>query len=338
LFRPGARTAAIGPLPVNAFGGGTWITEFETIAGIDSRIFGDAGMYTHASLAPFVERSFATYLRDRGYHNWAFFPHSGEFYNARNAYTFYGFEHILDSRELAQSSWLTNDVEMADSVMQAMGREPAAPFFGYVILLENHSPHDCSAADDDDFTARFADESAFLPNCALAEYLRRLDSTTAAVRSLVDYLAGIEARTGRPFTLVVFGDHQPFSFSGDDPTYDYGALRKTPDRHTTFFHVLSSVPGRTLRCCTIAPPATVLPTLLSAFVATSPDDVYMGMNLWLYARCGSDAVRREFPRSLTSPNDLPSGERTEACKDAYHRALAGYRRSGIIRLDGGEPR
>ena len=41
------------------------------------------GMYTHASLSPFVERSIATYMRGHGYHTWAFFPHSGEFYNAR---------------------------------------------------------------------------------------------------------------------------------------------------------------------------------------------------------------------------------------------------------------
>jgi hypothetical protein len=227
---------------------------------------------------------------------------------------------------------------MAESVMEAMGREPAAPFFAYVLLLENHSPHDCKLTEDDVLAARFADETAFLPNCALDEYLRRLESTTAAVRSLVDYLAGIEARTGRPFTLVVFGDHQPFSFSGADPTYDYSALRAIADRYTTFFHILSSVPGRTLRCCTVAPPATVLPTLLSAFVATSPDDVYLGMNLWLYARCGSDAVRRDFPSSMASLIDSARQERPEACRHAYRRALAGYRRSGVVRLDGGAPR
>ena len=64
LFKPKALTnGALGLLRVNAMGGGTWITEFETIVGMDSRVFGYAGMYTHASLSPFVHRSIATYLR-----------------------------------------------------------------------------------------------------------------------------------------------------------------------------------------------------------------------------------------------------------------------------------
>ena len=40
LFRAGERTAASGLLRVNAIGGGTWITGFETIVGLDSRLFG----------------------------------------------------------------------------------------------------------------------------------------------------------------------------------------------------------------------------------------------------------------------------------------------------------
>ena len=73
LFRAGEFTAANGLLRVNAMGGGTWITEFETIVGLDSSMFGYSGMYTHASLSPFVDHSIATYLRERGYHTSAFF-------------------------------------------------------------------------------------------------------------------------------------------------------------------------------------------------------------------------------------------------------------------------
>ena len=225
---PANDTAANGLLRVNAMGGGTWITEFETIVGLDSRLFGYSGMYTHASLSPFVDRSIAIYMRQHGYRTSAFFPHGGDFYNARNAYANYGFETILDSEDLGRGAWMETDREVAESVRTAMGPAPQAPFFSYVLFIENHSPHDCGAGDTAGFAVRFADTQEFAPNCALHEYLRRLDSTTAAVQSLQSYLADIEARTGRPYVLLVFGDHQPHTFSSTGGFhYDYSAFRKS---------------------------------------------------------------------------------------------------------------
>jgi len=334
LFRTGEHTAANGLLRVNAMGGGTWITEFETIVGLDSRLFGYSGMYTHASLSPFVDRSVAFYLRQHGYRTSAFFPHGGNFYNARNAYANYGFETVLDSEDLGRGAWMETDREIAESVRTAMGPAPQAPFFSYVLFIENHSPHDCGAGDSTGFAVRFADTEEFTPNCALHEYLRRLDSTTSAVQSLQDYLADIEARTGRPFVLLVFGDHQPHTFASTGGfQYDYSTFRKIADTRMTFFHIISSVPGRMLRCCSVVPSATMLPTLLSGYVASSPDDVYLGVNLWLHDRCGTDAVRRDFGNFMSklAPRDI--AERTDACRAAYERALSWYRTSGVVRLD-----
>jgi hypothetical protein len=333
LFRRGEQTAASGLLRVNAVGGGTWITEFETIVGLDSRLFGYSGMYTHASLSPFVTQSIATYLRDHGYRTWAFFPHLGNFYNARNAYASYGFEKIFDSADLGKGDWLEKDVEMAASVAATIGGEPKQPFFGYVLLLENHAPHECRTGDASSFPALFADTEDFVPNCALDEYLRRLGSTAAAVRSLIEYLGGIEARTGRPFVLLVFGDHQPHTFASTGGfQYDYGALRKIADKRTTFFHFISSVPGRRLRCCSVVPSAVMLPTLLSGFVAKSADDVYLGTNLWLHARCGADAVQVDFGNFMEIMDSRSIDRRTEDCRHAYERALNWYRHSDVVRL------
>jgi phosphoglycerol transferase MdoB-like AlkP superfamily enzyme len=338
LFRRSRWTVANGLLHVNAVGGGTWISEFETIVGLDSRLFGYAGMYTHASLSPYVERSFATYLRNFGYRTAAFFPNRGDFYNAQNAYAAYGFEKIYDSEMLGLGRWVEDDEAITASVEKNLGPEPDSPFFAYVLFLENHSPHDCHGADPAGFTVRFADTTDYAPNCSLHEYMRRLGSTTRAVESLLEYLARVEVRSGRPFVLLVFGDHQPFTFTDTGGVqYDYRPLRRHPDNaHTTFFHIYSSLPGRKLHCCQTAPPVAMLPTLLSGFVAGSPEDVYLGINLWLYDQCGSDAIRREFGDSLEALTHPTRDGRTQACKDAYRRALAGYRTSGTFRL-GGEP-
>jgi hypothetical protein len=242
-----------------------------------------------------VDQSIALYMRQHGYRTSAFFPHGGDFYNARNAYANYGFETVLDSGDLGRGAWMETDREVADSVRTALGPAPSAPFFSYVLFIENHSPHDCAAGHAAGFAVRFVDTQEFTPNCALHEYLRRLESTTTAVQSLQRYLADIEARTGRPYVLLVFGDHQPHTFSSTGGIqHDYSALRKIADPRLTFFHIISSVPGVKLRCCAITPSAAMLPTLLSGYVAESPDDVYLGINLWLHARCGTDAVHRDF--------------------------------------------
>jgi hypothetical protein len=343
LFTEGELTSAIGPLRVNTKGGGTWITEFETIVGLDSRLFGYSGAYTHASLSPFVERSLATWMEQRGYRTWAFLANRGNFYNSRRAYESYGFQRIRDSEDLgSETEWFDTDTGIVNSVIADLGPEPATPFFAYIVSIENHSPHDCDVPGAGSFRAWFSDSDAYTPNCALHEYLRRLDSTTAAVRSLLEYLADLEAKTGRPFVLLVFGDHQPSTFTGSGEykyIADYSPFRTTEDMYTTFFHIMSST-GSRLECCSLPLPAAALPTLVSGLVASDPDDVYLGENLWLYGQCGADAIRRNFGDNMVSLGSGTLDARTEACEAAYPRALAAYRAAGIVRLTGeakGEP-
>ena len=334
LFKESDLTAATGPLRVNTKGGGTWVAEFETITGLDSRLFGYSGAYTHASLSPFVERSIVTYLEERGYQSWALLATSGDFYNSRHAYEKYGFDHVLDSSDLgSELGWFSYDTEIIESVKRSLGPNPAAPFFSYIVLIENHGPHECDAADADHFTARFSDTAEFAANCALHDYLRRLNSTTVAIQSLIQYLTDLETRSGRPFVLLVFGDHQPFTFTGSGEFIaDFSPLRKAEDVYTTFFHVLSST-AQGLDCCSTALPIAALPTLLSGVVANGPNEVYLGENLWLYSHCGSDAIRRDFADRMSGLEVGGSIERSQACNAAFFRALASYRSSGVIRLE-----
>lgn len=333
LFTANKLTSAVGPLRVNTRGGGTWVAEFETITGLDSRLFGYSGAYTHASLSPFVERTFANYLEDRGYETWAFLANRGNFYNSRRAYENYGFQHVLDSGDLGSASeWFDTDMDAVDSVLASLGPDPAAPFFSYITLIENHSPHECDVPVTGSFAVRFSDTQEFPANCALHEYLRRLDSTTNAVNALIQYLEGIEERTGRPFVVALFGDHQPATFTGSGEfVLDFAPLRKSESVYTTFFHVLSSTASR-LECCSETLPVAALPTLLSGFVASGPDDLYLGENLWLYAKCGSNAIPQDFAGNMSSLETRASGDRTADCEAAYRRAVVAYRGAGIIRL------
>jgi len=271
----------------------------------------------------------------------ALFPHDGDFYNYRRAYAAYGFDEISDSRDLGRSdAWRATDVQVIEDFERVMGANPKSPFLSYVLLIENHGPHDCDVTSVDDMPVRFADTREFAPNCALHEYLRRLRSTEAAVSSLLDYLRKLERSDGRPFVLLVFGDHQPYTFTGTHAArYDFDPFRTAAGKTRTFFHLSTSV-GIRLKCCTGDVPATLLPTLVSAFAAQAPDEVYLGMNLWLYERCGSNAMggrpseelaRRSADLDATGDSALISMvDRSEACRQAYEQALAGFRKAGIV--------
>ncbi|KPK51623.1 MAG: hypothetical protein AMJ59_27800 [Gammaproteobacteria bacterium SG8_31] len=341
LFVPGEMTAAVGPLFVNAIGGGTWITEFEAIIGLDARLFGYSGYYTHSSLSPFVTRSLATYLTDKGYRTWAFFPHGGDFYNYRGAYSHYGFETILDSEDLDLSDgWRLSDIELVQTFIQKMGLHPEEPFLAHVLLVENHGPHECGDYQEETQPVRFTGTDDKEAQCAIQEYVRRLESTAVAVDSARQYLADLQDRTGRPFVLLVYGDHQPFSFTGTHMVkYDFDPLRKEKDKNVTFFHLISTVEDR-LRCCKQMIPATLLPTMVSAYAANGPDDIYLGVNFWLYRQCGHDTVGSSpmnwltqgasIPGDIDKPPSSGNWRRSTQCEHAYRQALTEYRRSGLL--------
>lgn len=83
---------------------------------------------------------------------------------------------------------------------------------------------------------------------------------------------------------------------------------------------------------TAVPSAAVLPTLLSGFVATSANDVYLGTNLWLHARCGSDAVQVDYGNFMERLNSRNVDRRTPDGRKSYECALSGYQNSGVVRL------
>jgi phosphoglycerol transferase MdoB-like AlkP superfamily enzyme len=340
LFSVNEYTAAVGPLAVNAVGGGTWITEFEILLGLDARLFGHLGFYTHASVSPYVTASFVTYLRDKGYDTQAFFPHPGEFYNYRAAYEAYGFGKIIDDRQLGLDGWRATDVQLAKRMLTMMEPARDTPLFAHLLLNENHGPHRCAdtvGADDIRFAKANDDEA----RCALAEYVRRLKSTSEAMFLIRRYLVELERETGRPFVLLVYGDHQPYSFTGTHGAkYDFDQLRTNQPKNVTFYHLQTSVTGR-LNFSGELIPASLIPTLLSIFTTDDPADFYLGINLWLYEHCGYDALAMgpltRITQSWNGKNaaqrrNLTVSGRTEVCDAAYRRTLRQYRRADLLRF------
>jgi phosphoglycerol transferase MdoB-like AlkP superfamily enzyme len=317
LWSKQGETRALSPLRVNVIGGGSWVTEFEVVTGVDSRIFGYQGFYTHFDIAPKVQNSFGEYLARKGYQTAAFYPVEGSFYNAEKAFRSYGFREFIDGQALRlPSDWGSLiDRDIIKAVVEHGAFKRSGPFFYFVGTSQNHGPHPCrSFESEQQFLTTFAANVSFEQNCELNEYLKRAASTSEAFELVLNQLRQIESLTGRPFVLLVYGDHQPWSFTqgiysvaggtaARQGFKDFSDVRTSADGYQTFFHLLASDRTVIRTRFTKPPPASLLPTLVSAFVATSYDDLYLPVNFLAYASCGSDiratACERyaEFARS-----------------------------------------
>ena len=317
LWSKQGETRALSPLRVNVIGGGSWVTEFEVVTGVDSRIFGYQGFYTHFGIAPKVKNSFAEYLVRKGYQTAAFYPVEGSFYNAEKAFKSYGFREFIDGQALRlPSDWESLiDRDIIKAVVEHGAFNRSGPFFYFVGTSQNHGPHPCrSFESEQQFLTTFAAKVSFEQNCELNEYLKRAASTSDAFELVLNQLRQIESLTGRPFVLLVYGDHQPWSFTkgiysvaggtvAKQGFNDFSGVRTTADGYQTFFHLLASDQTVVRNRFTELPPASLLPTLVSAFVATSHDDLYLPVNFLAFASCGSDiraaacARYGEFARS-----------------------------------------
>jgi phosphoglycerol transferase MdoB-like AlkP superfamily enzyme len=302
LWSKQTETRALGPLRVNVIGGGSWVTEFEVITGVDSRIFGYHGFYTHYYIAPKVKNSFAEYLKRKGYTTAAFYPVEGSFYNVEKAFRSYGFKKFIDGGALRlPGDWGSLiDRNIIKAVIEHGAFKGSDPFFYFISTSENHGPHPCrSFASEQQFLTMFAAPVSFEENCQLNEYLKRATSTSDAFKLVLKELKQIERQTGRPFVLLVYGDHQPWSFTAgaysvaggtaaEQDVEKFFGVRTDAELDQTFFHLLASDKTVVRSRFTKPPLASLLSTLVSAFVATSYDDLYLPINFLAFATCGSD--------------------------------------------------
>jgi phosphoglycerol transferase MdoB-like AlkP superfamily enzyme len=338
LWSKQSETRALGPLRVNVVGGGSWVTEFEVITGVDSRIFGYQGYYTHYYIAPKVRNSFPDYLARKGYHTAAFYPVEGSFYNVEKAFKSYGFKKFVDGRALRlPEDWGSLvDREIIKAAIEHDAFKGSDPFFYFIGTAENHGPHSChSFESEQQFLTSFAAPASFDENCQLNEYLRRAISTSDAFKLVLERLRQIEKETGRPFVLLVYGDHQPWSFTGgiysiaggtaaEQGFKNFAGVRTHADAYETVFHLLASDKTVVRSGLTKTPPASLLPTLVSAFVATSYDDLYLPINFLALANCGSDLRASDCDRYAEIARSLRGALLTDPLLQA---SRAGVRRS-----------
>lgn len=335
LFDPGPYTKLLLPTRANIVGGGSWVSEFEALTGIDVRLFGYLGYYAHASVGQYIAGALPDYMRRHGYRTHAFFAVNGDFYGTRQAFGRYGFDAFSDCHDLGIDDWTAKDTEFVTASQKLMWVDQSAPLFSYFVTNGAHAPY--KPAPPDRFHTRFRAPAGHL-NARLNGYLDRLVENETAVLALRADLEQRYRETGRPFVLVVYGDHQPSPFISN-PKLDFTPHRTAAPVTETFMHVMTNIDDLSFTLEGSIPIAMV-PTLLSSYVSdgTAP---YAPFNYLLHQAFGAN----HFPNfsfagalGVLGGIDRLDGAAADAglggpARQSQAAALAMIRASGILRAD-----
>lgn len=184
-------SSAVSPV----YGGTTPNAEFEVLTAIPIKSF-QAGIIPYQHYVQYItesSRSLARLLAGNGYAATAYHNFTRRFWLRDQVYPKLGFERFVSMEEMSlviQSNDWPTDKGLYQSVLKTIGG--SKPQFHYIVTVETHGPYVKDKADEEGHNG-------------VSDYRRRLDN---AVQSLAAFKQELD-RKGRPYVLVIFGDHLP---------------------------------------------------------------------------------------------------------------------------------
>jgi hypothetical protein len=219
-----------GPLSVNIFGGGSWISEFEMLCGVHHKVFDEGGIYPHAYLAGHVRSCLPAHLKRIGYETHAIYTASPFFAGVAAGFRSYGIDTFADPSQIgAPLVWKDQrDVHFVGALRRLLDRADDRPRFVFVSTNSNHGPH------GEGFFRRLFDgpfDSDRARDAPVRDYVNRLNDTYT---TMLEFEQDLKA-SGRPVAVLYYGDHQP-SFP---KRYSARArVRGTPAKHMTLYRMM----------------------------------------------------------------------------------------------------
>lgn len=184
-----------GGLIVNAFGGGTFITEMQALSG-----------FYHLPKFKRKTKTYVNYFKDLGYMTTAHHPYYGGFYNRKQIYKNIGFESFKYYENYFKnfSKKPLRDREFFGKLMEDFEENSKkSKVFSFAVTFQNHGPYTKDREGEDIIKWKENyDEGLFN---YFNNYLRGIKDTSENLKILTDKLNKID----KPTVLVLFGDHSP---------------------------------------------------------------------------------------------------------------------------------
>ncbi|AKJ40938.1 LTA synthase family protein [Pragia fontium] len=208
MFAHDKDTRATSPLRVQTFGGGTWLSEFSLLTGLNTDDFKFRKNSVFYTVAPHIKNSLFRELKNNGYYTVVLTPMFKMNYNAGPTYKNLGIDLIIQPQELGYPAelddnlWTISTEAMLGYVKQLLKQHTDKPVFIFVLTMNEHGPYEKDHSDDFQIAKSSGDKNAA---GAISHYIDKIKLLDTATNQFSQFVAERE----KPTMFLYFGDHQP---------------------------------------------------------------------------------------------------------------------------------
>lgn len=212
---------AYGSMIANIWGGYSWISEFEVICGLNHKLFGWSGQYTHYNIAPNLAGCTPRELSEIGYSTEVLYTAPASFVNVGVAFKKYGFDRFQDAPSLGLPARQQNisDEMMVKLLIQSLSEKSKSPRLIWMSTSWNHGPHGVKFSKETEYAGPYKPKNS--DGELLSDYFNRLNHTVSAMNKLKKYVD----QSDRPTAIMFYGDHHPYMTVEFDPE----TLKRNPN-------------------------------------------------------------------------------------------------------------
>ncbi|CDG89601.1 conserved hypothetical protein; putative membrane protein [Xenorhabdus bovienii str. feltiae Florida] len=221
MFQRDAGVSAQSPLRVQTFGGGTWLSEFSVLTGLNTDDFGSRKNAVFYFVVDHLQNSLFRAMKDNGYYTVVLTPFNKSAYHAGHAYKTMGVDRIIQPQELGypasleENLWTIPTQDMLSYVKTILAKETDKPIFIFSLTMYEHGPYDEGHSDDYGLTDKLEGSSAV---GKFSHYMEKIKASDPAIKDFSEFVAARD----KPTLFLYFGDHQPSIHFGqyDSPLAD----------------------------------------------------------------------------------------------------------------------
>ncbi|MBD2809680.1 sulfatase-like hydrolase/transferase [Xenorhabdus sp. Vera] len=208
MFQHDENVSAQSPLRVQTFGGGTWLSEFSVLTGLNTDDFGVRKNAVFYFVVDHLKNSLFRAMKDNGYYTVVLTPFNKSAYHAGHAYKTLGVDRIIQPQELGypasidENLWTISTQDMLSYVKTILAKETDKPIFIFSLTMYEHGPYEESHFDDYGLTDKIDSSNAV---GKFSHYMEKITVSDPAIKDFSEYVA----KRDKPTIFLYFGDHQP---------------------------------------------------------------------------------------------------------------------------------
>ncbi|EKT53670.1 LTA synthase family protein [Providencia burhodogranariea] len=208
MFQQDNDLTAHSRMRVQTFGGGTWLSEFAALTGLNSDDFGAQKSGVFYFIVDHLNNSLFKEMKANGYYTVVLTPFNRGAYHSGHAYEMLGVDRIIQPQELGypgklqDNLWTISTDDMLKYAKEILAKETDKPVFIFSLTMYEHGPYKETHSDDYGLKGKLenADSAG-----KFSHYMEKIVASDNAIRDFAEFIS----KRQRPLMFLYFGDHQP---------------------------------------------------------------------------------------------------------------------------------